>query len=467
MGLAWRVLLLFTTALLLTSKAHAEQRDEELQLAVEGKVILTMASERIVGSSVIDALVRTFLAQQGLRDLVVKRTSDLSKLTYTGIALKGEKKSVIVTILPREKSLDALRRNSVDVALVAQQRVSASRKIGRTDLLPAGTEKQIQIGETAAFVIVSPHNPVNHLTFRELRLVLLGAITDWSQLGGLPGKIKPVGTAQMQPAIDLVADLVHLDPENLDEEATALLQNRRGQAESLLKLDTREEVFAKIANDRNAITIQFPHIPPSVKALKLGVDARKFTAPDADTIKSKDYPLAYRINLHYPIASKNPAVAGLIRAGESLEMEVNLALAGAALPGTEMLSLVPDPTAPRGYLDATKYGMMVSKSIHFKADSLDLTEDGKAAVGRVADKLLSIRQEAGKIRIIGFSDSLSSPEESQAVGLTLARLVAAELKKRNVNTGYIYSFGDTLPLDEGTTTHGRERNRRVQVWIVP
>ena len=148
-------------------------------------------------------------------------------------------------------------------------------------------------------------------------------------------------------------------------------------------------------------------------------------------------------------------------------MEVNLALAGAALPGTEMLSLIPDSSAPRGYLDATKYGMMVSKSIHFKADSLDLTEDGKAAIGRVAEKLLSIRQDAGKIRVIGFADSLSSPEESQAVGLTLARMVAAELKKRNVNTGYIYSFGDTMPLDEGTTTHGRERNRRVQVWIVP
>lgn len=464
---AWRAPLLFATALLLNATAHAEQSDDDFKLALEGKIILTMASERVVGSSVIDALVRTFLAQQGLRDIDIKRTPDLSKLTYTGIALKGEKKSVVVKILPREKSLDALRRNFVDVALVAQQRVSASRKIGRTDLLAAGTEQQIQIGETAAFVIVSPNNPVNQLTFRELRLVLLGAITDWSQLGGIPGKIKPVGTAQMQPAIDLVADLVHLDPENLDEEATALLRSRRGQAESLLKLDTREEVFDKIANDRNAITIQFPHIPPFVKALKLGVDNRKFTAPDADTIKSKDYPLAYRINLHYPNGSINPAVAGLVRAGESLEMEVNLALAGAALPGTEMLSLLPDPSAPRGYLDATKYGMMVSKSIHFRADSLDLTDDGKAAIERVANKLLSIRQDAGKIRLIGFSDSLSSPEDSRAVGLTLARLVAAELKKRNVNTGYIYSFGDTLPLDEGTTIHGRERNRRVQVWIVP
>ena len=464
---AWRATLLLATALLLTMNVHADQRYEDLQLPLEGKVILTMASERVVGSSVIDALVRTFLAQQGLRDITIKRNPDLSKLTYTGFALKGEKKSVVVTILPREKSLDALRRNSVDVALVAQQRVSASRKIGPTDLLAAGTEKQIQIGETAAFVIVSPNNPVNQLTFRELRLVLIGAITDWSQLGGLPGKIKPVGTAQMQPAIDLVADLIHLDPENLDEEANALLQSRRGQAESLLKLDTREEVFDKIANDRNAITIQFPHIPPTVKALKLGVDSRKFTAPNADTIKSKDYALAYRINLHYPDGPKNASVAGLIRAGKSLEMEVNLAFAGAALPGTEMLSLLPDPSAPRGYLDVTKYGMMVSKSIHFRAGSLDFTEDGKAAVGRVADKLLSIRQDAGKIRIIGFSDSLSSPEESNAVGLTLARLVAAELNKRNVYTGYIYSFGDSLPLDESTTMHGRERNRRVQVWIVP
>ena len=467
MPIAWRALLLVMALLFPGVSAHAERNDEELQLALEGKVILTMASERVVGSSVIDALVGTFLAQQGLRDVVIQRAPDLSKLTYTGIAVKGEKRSVVVTILPREKSLNALRRGSVDVALVAQQRVSANRKIGRTDLLAEGTEKQVQIGETAAFVIVNPNNPVNRLTFRELRLVLLGAITDWSQLGGLPGKIKPVGTSQMQPAIDLVADLVHLDPENLDEESTRLLQARRGQAESLQRLDTREDVFDRIAGDRNAITIQFPSIPPNVKALKLGVDSRKFTAPDADTIKSKDYPLAYRINLHYPGSPKNPFVAGLVRAGESLEMEVNLALAGAALPGTEMLSLLPDPSAPGEYLDATKYGMMVSKSIHFRSDSLALTDDGEAAIGRVADKLLSIRQDAGKIRVIGFSNRLSSKEESQALGLTLARLVAAELKKRNVNTGYIHSLGDTMPLDEDSTAHGRERNRRVQVWIVP
>ena len=142
-------------------------------------------------------------------------------------------------------------------------------------------------------------------------------------------------------------------------------------------------------------------------------------------------------------------------------------MAGAALPGTEMLFLEPDPKAPSGYLEATKYGMMISKSIHFKADSMELTEDGKSAVNRVADKLLSIRQDAGKIRLIGFSDSLASPDESKALGLALANVVAAELKKRNVNTGYIFSFGDTMPLDEDSTTYGRERNRRVQVWIVP
>jgi phosphate transport system substrate-binding protein len=460
--------MLVSSALCLNIAAHAQTDRENLTGAQEGKIVLSMASERVVGSSVTDALIRTYMAHQGLRDIVIKRTLDLSKTIYTGIARKGLKESVMVSVMPREQSLAALRRGEVDVALVAQQRVSASRKIGSTELLAAVPDSQhIQIGETAAFIIVSPNNPVNALTFRQLRLLLLGAVTDWSQLGGRPGKINPVGTAQMQPAIDLVADLIHLDPDNLDPEAEKLLRSRRDAPNPISILPNRDELFERIASDRNAITIQFPHIPPSVKALKLGADNRKLTIPDADTVKSKDYPLAYRINLHYPRGPTIPAVAALIRASISLEMEVNLTLAGAALPGTEMLFLEPDPKAPSGYLEATKYGMMISKSIHFKADSLELTEDGKSAINRVADKLLSIRQDAGKIRLVGFSDSQASTDESKALGLAMANVVATELRKRNVNTGYIYSFGDALPLDEDSTPYGRERNRRVQVWIVP
>jgi phosphate transport system substrate-binding protein len=463
-----RALTLVPFVLSLSIAAHAQPNRENLTGPQEGKIVLSMATERVVGSSVTDALIRTYMAHEGLRDIVIKRTFDLSKTIYTGIARKGSKESVMVSVMPREQSLAALRRGEVDVALVAQQRVSASRKIGHTELLDGGLDSQhIQIGETAAFIIVSPNNPVNALTFRQLRLLLLGAVTDWSQLGGRPGKINPVGTAQMQPAIDLVADLIHLDPDNLDPEAEKLLRSRREAPNPISILPNRDELFDRIASDRNAITIQFPHIPPSVKALKLGADSRKLTIPDADTVKSKDYPLAYRINLHYPPGRTISAVAALIRASISLEMEVNLTLAGAALPGTEMLFLEPDPKAPSGYLEATKYGMMISKSIHFKADSLELTEDGKSAINRVADKLLSIRQDAGKIRLVGFSDSQASTDESKALGLAMANVVATELRKRNVNTGYIYSFGDALPLDEDSTPYGRERNRRVQVWIVP
>jgi hypothetical protein len=152
--------------------------------------------------------------------------------------------------------------------------------------------------------------------------VLLGAVTDWSQLGGRPGKINPVGTAQMQPAIDLVADLIHLDPGNLDAEAEKLLRSRREAPNPISILPNRDELFDKIAGDRNAITIQFPHIPPSVKALRLGPDAKKFTGPDADTIKSKLYPLAYESICTIQAAWPPHA---LVPASTSLEMEVTLA----------------------------------------------------------------------------------------------------------------------------------------------
>lgn len=462
-----RALLFVLVTLLHAASGQAEPRNVELLQSLENKVLLRVATERVVGSFVMDAMARTFLIQEGLKDIEIHRNAALTEATYTGISHNGAKRQVVITVMPRLQALAAMRGRTVDAALVGQARIAGGGQIVQDERQFEVNDVIVQVGETAAFIIVHPNNPVKQLTFRQLRLILLGAITDWSQVGGRPGKIRPVGTPQMQPSIDLVADLIHLDPTNLDAEAKSMLRAQADKAPVNFQYASSAEVFARIATDPDAMTIQFPLIPTSVKSLKLGANEWRYVAPVPETIKNKDYALAYRINLHYPTGKASYAVKALVKAATSLEMEVGMALAGAALAGTEMLAMDVDESAPREYLNATKFGVMVSKSIHFKADGVELTDDGRKAIDRVADKLLSIRQDAGKVRLVGFTDRMESAQVSKSLGLQFAKFVAMELKKRNVNTGSVYSIGDLMPIDEDSTTHGRERNRRVQVWLVP
>lgn len=76
------------------------------------------------------------------------------------------------------------------VALVA----SGSADLGFTsrDLREAerGTVEKLSIGATGTGVAVSPRNPVGGLTTEQVRGIFSGDITDWSEVGGNPGRIR-------------------------------------------------------------------------------------------------------------------------------------------------------------------------------------------------------------------------------------------------------------------------------------
>ena len=81
-----RALLLAPFVFFLALVVHAAPNDEAPTSAIEGQVLLKMASERVVGSTLTDALIRTYMAHEGLRDITIQRSSDLNKATYTGLA---------------------------------------------------------------------------------------------------------------------------------------------------------------------------------------------------------------------------------------------------------------------------------------------------------------------------------------------------------------------------------------------
>ena len=82
------------------------------------------------------------------------------------------------------------------------------------------------------------------------------------------------------------------------------------------------------------------------------------------------------------------------------------------------------------------------------------------------DRLLGfLRGKRGRLRLIGFSDNQGSASGNAALSLARARTIGAELDARGVHPDQIAGLGGEMPVASNDDETGRERNRRVEVWL--
>ena len=86
------------------------------------------------------------------------------------------------------------------------------------------------------------------------------------------------------------------------------------------------------------------------------------------------------------------------------------------------------------------------------------------------DRVVSLVADHGgakkQILLFGFTDDTGvTTEVDQAVSLNRARIVEKLFIQRGVKPAVVQGFGSALPVASNDTAEGREKNRRVEVWI--
>jgi phosphate transport system substrate-binding protein len=67
--------------------------------------------------------------------------------------------------------------------------------------------------------------------------------------------------------------------------------------------------------------------------------------------------------------------------------------------------------------------------------------------------------------LIGFADSKGNPQANQTLSNERAKIVARQFSSRGVLAAVCTSFGSAVPVASNETDEGREKNRRVEVWL--
>jgi phosphate transport system substrate-binding protein len=202
----------------------------------------------------------------------------------------------------------------------------------------------------------------------------------------------------------------------------------------------------------------------SAKALALSDTGTRSMLPTSFTVTTEDYMLSRRLYFYTLAKPRTPLVAELVSfAGSPAGQDVVRATGFVELAATLRDPEPCDARCPPTYAEAIAHAKRVSIDFRFRSGSNDI--DSRAS--RDLDRLVQLLREHpnGKLALFGFSDGFGDPATNARLSRERARAIAGELETRGVVAAAVDGFGDALPVASNASEPGRERNRRVEVWL--
>jgi phosphate transport system substrate-binding protein len=350
--------------------------------------------------------------------------------------------------------------NTAEIAQLAERGLGEMRSPGKEHVL----------GLDGIIVIVSPANPVGKLPLQQLQRIFSGAISDWSEVGGAPGKINVYARDAKSGTFDTFKTLV-LDP----GEAQLTLTARR--------FESSNELSDLVANDVNGIGfIGFAYLR-SAKAVSLVNECGMTFAPSTFGVKAEEYPLSRRLFLYSGKLPDASFAAGLLDFSLSMAAQPIVRNSGFIDQEPEWQSANQADRAADAQLGrkgADDPAIMLARDIkntsrfsatlRFRYSSTELDTKALKDVEVIAQFLVSLRQTKSEKKLIlaGFSDSAGSVSRNIALSIERANAVRQALLRKDPQFAPLIDtrgYGPILPVACNETALGRDKNRRVEVWL--
>ena len=93
--------------------------------------------------------------------------------------------------------------------------------------------------------------------------------------------------------------------------------------------------------------------------------------------------------------------------------------------------------------------------------------DSKAIqdLDRVCELMATPECKGKKLLLLGFSDNAGPSRVTLRMSKDRAQSIAREFTVRGIEPAVATGFGAVLPVGSNNTEYGRDKNRRVEVWI--
>ncbi len=418
------------------------------QPAQPARVLLRFAGASTVGAQLAPALAEAYLASLGATGV------QTSPAGSEGVKVQGTLDGApqIVTVASRgsQSAFEALGSGAADIGM-SSRRVTAeeSQRLAALGSMTSPANEHV-LGLDGIAVIVSKANPVAQLTREQLAAVFSGRATAWNAVGGRPTPIHLYAQGQGYGTASQFQ----------------LLVLGTGQISPAAKrVDGNQAVLDAVIADPDGIGFVALPWARGAKVLPVAEGDALPMVPTAFTLATEDYLLARRLYLYTAQAGANPHVPRFL--------EFALGPAGQAIvkrSGFVELTVKAEPpslsrTAPPEYARLVAGSRRLSTSFRFVTGAAELDNRATDDLDRVVEYLRNNDLNGASVKLLGFADNSGAPAVNLALSRARARRVALAFAQRGVSGVAMAGFGAAMPVASNATQDGRERNRRVEIWI--
>jgi len=415
-------------------------------------ILLRVGGAKSFAAELIPALAKAYLESLELQDVKIAKL-DAYRFTVQG-QRDGAASAIAIEGMNTPDAFPLLASGGLDLAMSGrrikpewQQPLDAFGS-----MMAPGREHVVAISGIA--VIVNQANLVPQLSRKQLAGVFGGTVTDWSELTGRrDGRASPINVYAGDEKMGLT-DLFR-----------SFVLEKLPYAPQAKRLATLKELNDAVALDPQGIGfVTLPFVRGS-RAVPVSEEDESPLVPTAFTLATEDYFLTHRLYFYTLPRPDNAHLNAFVQFALGAEGQAVVKRSGYVELSVATAPREPPQGAPAEYVRLTRGATRLSSTFRFQPSSSDFDNRALVDLERVTAYLIENRLNGGSVRVLGFADSQGKPSVNQGLSVARAGQVAKALAQRGINGVAVDGFGAALPVASNLTADGRQRNRRVEVWI--
>ena len=428
-------------------------RGKKSALSVAGNddIILRLHGSNTIGAKLAPALAEEFLKQRGAKEIRTVSGNNAEEISVLGV-LPGDSAPKVIEIQSHGSSTafaDLLAGRS-DVGLssrkIKPEEIQSLSTFG--DMISSTNEHILALDGIA--VIVNSNNPIESLTIEQVAKIFSGEITSWTQVLSPRGKINVYARDDKSGTFDSFKSLV-LGGNKLVGTAS--------------RFEDSLALSEAVASDPDGIGfVGLPYIR-NAKAVAVSDGNAIPLLPNRLTVATEDYILSRRLYLYTPSNPRNKWVSefvdfALSKNGQDVVANIGFVAQNVKSDGSSVAQ-----SAPEEYKKLTKGAERLSLNFRFRKGGKDLDNKARLDLDRVVNFITDLKLTGQNILLFGFADDGGSRNTDMSLSKERAMEVAEQFKHRGVSPTIVMGFGSQLPVASNATDEGKEKNRRVEIWL--
>jgi phosphate transport system substrate-binding protein len=411
-------------------------------------IILRLSGSNTIGESLAPALAEEFLKQQGATDVKTIPGDRDDEVFVRGI-LPGDRtpKAIQIHAHGSATAFEDLANGQADIGMSSRKIKSeeAAQLASLGDM--ASAECEHIVGLDGIAVIVSRANPVRTLSKDQIAQIFEGAIGNWLQAGGTDGAIHLYARDDKSGTYDTFRSLVLGDSP---------------LAASAKRVEDSRKLSASIAQDPNGIGFIGLAYVQEARALAVFENGATALLPTPFTVATEDYPLSRRLFLYTAAQPRKDLTRRFVDFALSSIGQNIVAEAGFVGQNVSAVASPGSTAVPADYRRLTSGFERLSLDFRFREGSSQLDNKAVADLARAVTFVTDLHYSGDNLVLLGFDDS---KEATANLSKARADAVAQQFEQRGVKAGTVMGFGSQIAVASNDTPEGRQKNRRVEIWL--